>query len=246
MQTEDANSIPGSRLGRDELDAMLAGLPEAIQSGIRSNPAEFLRETAALVRSGSAPILVDKEHALAAEYVPADLVSLDAYGEQLSRSREGHRLTRGTTEALVEMTRAAREAGVDLLVSSTYRSYDYQRDLYARWVAELGQEEADRVSARPGTSQHQIGTTLDFGCICLEFATTPAGRWVAEHAHEFGFSLSYPDGYEWLTGYAYEPWHYRYIGRDASVYEQRWFDGIQQHMVEFLHDHGSTIAGAQA
>ncbi|MFW6293790.1 MAG: M15 family metallopeptidase, partial [Spirochaetota bacterium] len=153
---------------------------------------------------------------------------------KLVLSRPGHRLTSDATEALLEMSADAADDGITLVVSSAYRSYDYQADVYARWVEQLGQEEADRVSARPGTSQHQLGTVVDFGCICDEFASQPAGRWLAEHARRYGFSLSYPAGYEEVTGYAYEPWHFRYVGRSAAELEHRYFAGVQQWMLEFL------------
>jgi hypothetical protein len=94
------------------------------------------------------------------------------------------------------MVEAARLDGVLLDISSTYRSYTYQENLFAYWVDQLGREEAERVSARAGTSQHQLGTTVDFGSVTTAFAAEPGGIWLSEHAHRFGFSLSYPDGYE--------------------------------------------------
>ena len=236
--------IGGSSLTEADLSGLLTDLPESIVDPILASPARFLADTAAIVTDYGVPVLVDKENSLGSEFAPATLVSLDDLVPQVSVSRANHRLDPETTDALVRMTAAARAEGLDLLVSSAYRSYDYQRDVYARWVNQLGQEQADRVSARPGTSQHQLGSAVDFGCICVELANEPEGIWLAENAYRFGFSMSYPDGYEWLTGYSFEPWHFRYIGEAVAAYEQQWFDGLQQYMLQFLRRHGDRVAEA--
>jgi len=113
--------------------------------------------------------------------------------------------------------------GDDIYVRSAYRSYAEQERTFAYWVDVLGEAEARRVSAEPGHSEHQLGTaadltTADVGYDLTEaFAETPAGRWLAENAYRYGFALSYPVGAEPVTGYAYEPWHYRYIGPDQAA-----------------------------
>lgn len=107
-----------------------------------------------------------------------------------------------------------------LYVRSAYRSYDEQADVYAYWVALLGQEQADLISARPGHSEHQLGLAVDVagpscdGWDC--FGDTPEGRWVAANAHRYGFIIRYPEGGTPVTGYAYEPWHLRYVGPRAA------------------------------
>ena len=186
-------------------------------------------------------VLVDKKHPLPVGYVPPELVKLDgnnpATGTSASYviSRNDLSLTPETEKILEVMASDAREEGITLVVSSTYRSYEYQDGLYKRNVAQLGQEAADRESARPGTSQHQFGTAVDFGSITDDFAQTEAGIWLARHAGDFGWSLSYPDGYEDVTGYRWECWHYRYLGVPAVQMQQKWFGGIQQYMLEFIH-----------
>jgi len=225
---------PEFSLSAGELDSMTAGLPSAMRDRIAENPEEFLSMLAAVLdQPESLTWLVDKTHALAADYAPSDLVSLDQY-DQLTLRNTGLKLRRAIMPGLLDMVNAARGEGVDLELSSTYRSYAYQEQVYRRWVNDLGQEEADRVSARPGHSQHQLGTVIDFGCICREIENQPDGRWLLQHAWRYGFSLSYPTGYSDLTGYDYEPWHYRFIGIAASTLEHRYFDGIQQYMLEFI------------
>ena len=97
-----------------------------------------------------------------------------------------------------------------------------------------GQETADRESARPGASQHQLGTAIDFGSITDAFARTRAGKWLFAHAGEYGFSLSYPQGYEGITGYRYESWHYRYVTKAGVLLQRKYFGDIQQYLMEFL------------
>lgn len=222
------------RLSEGELDSMTAGLPAEIRDTIAASPGEFLSMIeGVLAQPEELTWLVDKEHALAADYAPADLVDLDEV-DGLTLRNTGLSLRRVIIAPLLDMVDAAGIEGIDLELSSTYRSYDYQRQVYQRWVNDLGQEQADRVSAQPGHSQHQLGTAIDFGCICLAFETQPAGRWLLRHAWRYGFSISYPTGYSDVTGYDYEPWHYRFIGIAASTLEHLFFDGVQQYMLEFL------------
>lgn len=179
-------------------------------------------------------VLVDKEHFLSADFVPKDLVELKN-NEFFSVSRKGMQATEGAVKALSKMGQEANKAGVSLLVSSAYRSYDYQKTLFARYASQYGEKEADRFSARAGTSQHQLGTAFDFGSINDSFAETKAGKWLDANAERFGFSLSFPKGYEKITGYKWECWHYRYVGVAACKMQEKWFDGIQQYMLEVLH-----------
>jgi D-alanyl-D-alanine carboxypeptidase len=138
--------------------------------------------------------------------------------------------------ALEEMAAAAMAEGHVLVISSAYRSYEYQAGSFERWTERLGLEEAERVSARPGRSQHQLGLAVDFGSITNDFADTDTGRWVAANAGRFGFSLSYPLGYEEITGYAWESWHYRYVGRDLAAFIDTWFGSIQHFALSFIHE----------
>ncbi len=176
---------------------------------------------------------VDKSVALPANFVPSDLVKLDGVFPYVV-SKKGMQLRAPARDALVRMTEAARKEGKTLVVSSTYRSYDYQKTVFERNVKEMGKTEAERVSAPPGMSQHQLGTAIDFGSITDEFADTAAGRWLAANAGKFGFSLSFPKDMEAITGYRWESWHYRYISPAAAEMQERFFLGVQQYLIEFL------------
>jgi D-alanyl-D-alanine carboxypeptidase len=183
--------------------------------------------------------LVDKEHPLPEGYAPDDLAALTDY--PLTLNRRDLRLRRACMPDLLAMVEAARADGVELVLSSAFRSYEYQKGLYERYVRNHGREEADRFSARPGTSQHQLGLTIDFGSITKEIIHTDQGQWLAEHAWEYGFSLSYPEGKEELTGYIYEPWHFRYITRTGTRLEHEFFRGLQQHLTEYLYRNRSLF-----
>ena len=118
--------------------------------------------------------------------------------------------------ALLQLQQAAADNGFSIPLLSGYRSYDYQSDLYNQYVARDGVEAADRYSARPGYSEHQTGLAFDIGSIDNNYGYTPAGQWLAQNAHTYGFIIRYPEGKESITGYMYEPWHVRYLGKDVA------------------------------
>lgn len=119
-------------------------------------------------------------------------------------------------DALAEMQSAAAADGISLFVVSGYRSYYTQQAVYAGWVSQDGAEKADTYSSRPGHSDHQTGYTFDLNSLSQSFAYTKEGIWLAEHCADFGFIIRYPDGKEMYTGYMYEPWHVRFIGKEKA------------------------------
>ena len=135
---------------------------------------------------------------------------------------------------LQKMAKAAKNDGITLLVRSTYRSYEYQKNLFQYWVDRDGLVEAERESARPGTSQHQLGSAIDFGMLSNEFMNTPQGKWLYNNGWKYGWSLSFPQEYEDITGYRYESWHYRFIGIPACKFQRKYFNNVQQYMLEFI------------
>ena len=164
-------------------------------------------------------VLVDRTHALPADYAPDDLVSLKGLGVPV-RGQDAL-LRREAAENLESLVASAATAGEELAVVSGYRSYEDQRASYARLVSVFGKG-ADRTSAPPGHSQHQLGTAVDFTNAAVgyevmrKFGRTTAAGWLQEHAHEHGFILSYPPGRHARTGYHWEPWHYRYVGEENA------------------------------
>lgn len=237
---------PHFTLTQETLSGMVGDLPSSIQQAILSHPEEFLSLLEQVLPLWEEDpflfLLVDKAHGLPADYEPDDLISLEGRG--LSLAKSGLMLRESVLPDLIRMVEAARKDGVELVVGSCYRSYDRQATIYQWEVETYGKEAADRESARPGHSQHQLGLAVDFSPIENRFADLPAGKWLAEHAAAFGFSLSYPDGYEHLTGYRYEPWHFRYLTPQGTALQDRFFDGIQQYMLEFLNTHRAALRAA--
>lgn len=122
--------------------------------------------------------------------------------------------------AFLNMQAAAAEEGVTLVHISSYRTYELQARLFANYSLRAGEEAANRYSARAGQSEHQTGLAIDItsgGDLYQSFADTPGGIWLWEHAYEYGFILRYPQGKEHITGYMFEPWHFRYVGVDVAA-----------------------------
>lgn len=205
------------------------------------NKAEFIKDLYAILEEEkmfrpddkSLFFLIDKKHSASSSYAPKDLISLEK-NSLFDLNKAGMKIRPEAYSALNEMAQAALNDGIRLLVSSVYRSYSYQENLFNYWVSVDGLEEAERESARPGTSQHQLGTAVDFGSISDDFDKTQMGQWVYKNAADYGWSLSFPKGYEDVTGYRWECWHFRYIGKNACRFQQKWFGGIQQFMLEFI------------
>ena len=213
-----------------------ADLPESLARNVAASALEspaFLMELLVILQQDPHTfLLVDKFYSLPLNYEPEDLVPLRPGAFRVAR--DGMYLRRMALEALEEMARAAAQDGIVFTIGSAYRSGPYQAEVYERWVSQLGREAADRVSARPGHSQHQLGLVVDFSPIDNSFAESPAARWLALNASLFGWSLSYPDGHEHITGYSWESWHYRYVGRDLAAFMDSYFGGIQQYALQFI------------
>ena len=187
--------------------------------------------------------LIDKKHYAGKnngkDYVPADLVALSTC-KAYAVNKDGLSLRREAYDALTVMGNAARADGVQLTISSTYRSYKYQENLFQHWVDVDGLEEAERESARAGTSQHQLGVAVDFGSVTNDFAYTKQGKWMYSNAAKYGWSLSFPQDHEDVTGFKWESWHFRYIGAKACALQKNWFYDIQQYMLEFIDEWKKT------
>lgn len=167
--------------------------------------------------TSSTLLLANKKHALPDGYEPSDLTPVT-----VPANKTGILMRAEAVNALKEMFDAASADGVTLLAGSGYRSEAYQRQLYDGYVAQYGTARADAISSRPGYSDHQTGLAIDIsdhdGATFLNqsMENTPEGQWLYQHAHEYGFILRYPKGKESITGYSFEPWHYRYVGKEWS------------------------------
>lgn len=225
-----------------KLRRVLGCMSERAKAAIpNGTPDEFLADLRAVLEEETAfraddlslYYLIDKAHPVGADYVPKDLIPVTR-NDLWRVSRNDLSLRPEAYHALEDLARAALQDGITLLVSSTYRSYAYQERLFDRYVREDGLAQAERYSARPGTSQHQLGAAVDFGSITDDWADTVMGKWVYAHAADYGWSVSFPQDYEDVTGYMWECWHFRYLGKEACRLQKKWFGDVQQFMLEFL------------
>lgn len=161
-------------------------------------------------------ILVNKYSRLASDYVPDDLVTVE------SAYSNGGKLKSEVNDAFCDLVEALwAETGLHLVNISPYRSYSLQSSLYARYSARDGAASADRYSAHAGYSEHQTGLALDVsvpGGTLNGFKKSKQFEWMRDNAHRFGFILRYGEGMEYITGYKFEPWHYRYVGAEAAAF----------------------------
>lgn len=165
-------------------------------------------------------VLINKYFKLPANFKQYNLVNMDR--KYTVNDGKQYLLAGAAYEKYVQMADDAKKEGLSMRVLSAYRTEDYQRGLYNNKVRTSGKVYADNYSARPGHSEHQTGLAVDISSTKNSFEYTAEFRWLQKHAHEYGYILRYPKGKEWITGYSYEPWHYRYVGTDAAkiIYEE--------------------------
>lgn len=168
-------------------------------------------------------VLVNKEYKLPSTYAPKDLVHANTSGIRVT-TVHSYQVRSIIINDLKRLNEEAKKEGINLSMISGYRAYGTQANTYNYWVNVNGGniDVVDQISARPGHSQHQLGTTVDFSSseigdrLGSEFDNTKASKWLEKNAWKYGFVISYPKGYESTTGYSYESWHYRYIGRENA------------------------------
>ncbi|MGB7998991.1 MAG: M15 family metallopeptidase [Anaerobacillus sp.] len=166
-------------------------------------------------------VVANKERNLPSDFVPKNLVepNVPSYAPKGNPKRL---MVKEAAKALEEMFAGAKEAGYELKAVSGYRSYDRQKAIFAYNAEQRGEEKANQVSAQAGQSEHQTGLTMDLSTPSIgsslteDFGSTPEGKWVANNAYKYGFVVRYLKGKEDITGYQYEPWHVRYVGKEAA------------------------------
>lgn len=171
----------------------------------------------------SITVYVNKEYSLPKDYVPENMIvpnipfDTSGYAERKLMRKEA-------AEAIERLFAAAKKAGYTLYGISGYRSYERQKDIFVSNILKKGKEHTLKYSAAPGTSEHQTGLAMDVSAksvrykLITAFAYSEEGKWLAEHAHEYGYIIRYPKDRSETTGYAYEPWHIRYVGEELANY----------------------------
>lgn len=169
-------------------------------------------------------ILVNKYIYLPSDYVPNNLEAINS-----KYSIENKLLVSDARIAFEELASDAKKSGFNIRAISAYRSYEYQAKLYNKYASSDGIKIADTYSARAGFSEHQTGLSLDVDNITLgyeQFESTKEFEWMKDNSYKYGFILRYPEGKSAITGYDYEAWHYRYVGKKIAKY---------------IHDHNITF-----
>lgn len=161
---------------------------------------------------------VNKFYTLSETYVPENLRNIElsyAYGEEGE-----NKLIDYAYDKFLELWQAANEQGFYLMVTSSYRDYESQKEIYDYRVSTQGERKADETAARPGHSEHQTGLVIDMTSktepLADSFSNSEAYKWLKENAYKYGFIERYPEGKTYLTGYSPESWHWRYVGEEAA------------------------------
>jgi D-alanyl-D-alanine carboxypeptidase len=169
-------------------------------------------------------VVVNKQRQISPlRYKPENLV-FPEFPRPRIQNPFGLRLREEAAVATVALAQAMKAEGAGtLILNSGFRTYKNQQALYNRTRDTRGLAIAEKLSARPGHSEHQLGLAADFsargqGCVIMVcFGTTKAGKWLGDNAHEYGFILRYPKGFRAITGFQYEPWHFRYVGVELAT-----------------------------
>ncbi|MBR6690652.1 MAG: M15 family metallopeptidase [Bacilli bacterium] len=162
-------------------------------------------------------MLTNKFYSLDTSYNSDNMVKVSkqySYGEN-------QMVTQDTFDAFLSMFNAAKEEDLTLIINSSYRSYEDQEEIYNEYKSTRGEKAANKIAAKPGFSEHQTGMSIDiqtYGSTAKTFEEFDEFKWLQQNAHKYGFILRYPKDKEYLTGYEYESWHYRYVGIEVATY----------------------------
>lgn len=161
-------------------------------------------------------VIVNKNNRLDKDYIPNDLKIINN-----KYALDDKKLRKEAADNFEMMAKKAKEEGFNIIAVSTFRTYEYQKNLYNHYVKEKGIWYADRCSARAGHSEHQTGLAVDVADTSLDydnFEKTKEFSWMINNSYKYGFILRYPKAMYHITGFKYEPWHYRYVGKKLAKY----------------------------
>ena len=177
---------------------------------------DFYNDINTIYEPVSYNFLINKNNKLDKNYIPKDLELIN-----INYSCEDKYLRKEARINFEKLAKEAKKEGFNIIAVSTYRSFEYQKKLYNNYVLDKGFYYADMASARAGHSEHQTGLAVDVANSSLDydnFENTKEFNWMIENAHKYGFILRYPKASFHITGFKYEPWHYRYVGINTATY----------------------------
>jgi D-alanyl-D-alanine carboxypeptidase len=206
----------------------VADLPESIQNianQVQPKPVTiFDPPKYSIDQADSIWVVVNKQRQISPLKYQPESLAFPAFPKPKVQNPFGLQMREEAAVATVELATAMAEAGKGtLILNSGFRGYKNQQGLYNRTRDTRGLAVAEKLSARPGHSEHQLGLAADFsargqGCVILTcFGNTEAGRWLEQNAYKYGFILRYPKGFRAITGFQYEPWHFRYVGVELAT-----------------------------
>lgn len=176
-------------------------------------------------------MLVNKYNYLPRDYIPSNLVTINKYAKSRIMLKEE------AYKAFLKLAKDMEKDNLSIRIISAYRSFDYQENLYNNYLKTATKSIVDTYSARPGYSEHQTGLVIDVDNNKLDynnFHLTKEFIWMQENAYKYGFILRYPKDKENITGYKYEPWHYRYVGKEIAEYIQKHSITYEEYYHEFI------------
>ena len=235
-KSKDSVSVESNKNDNDDLEKKEVGVdlekaPSSYQDFSLLDDGEYVTSKGFTlkIKDGIAYIdgnvIVNKTYALSVNYQP------ESPYQEINSEKCNQCINKDVMDAFLLMKSDAASLGLNIYISSGYRSYSYQDKIYNNYVSISGKDKADTYSARPGHSEHQTGTCFDLNTIDDSFANTNEGRWVNENAYLYGFIIRYPKGKESITGYQYESWHLRYVGKELAT--RLYHDGDWETLEEY-------------
>ena len=188
---------------------------------VKDNLSEEIDNNMIITNPNEYDAVVNKQRHLSSSYKPSDLVKPNI--DFMQSNESVMYLRKDAAKALEELCKDAQSSGYKFYGVSGFRSYSLQVDVYKDNIAQYGNEEdANFYSAKPGESEHQLGLSMDLSTkevnyqLVESLGDTPAGKWLEENCYKYGFIIRFPENKEKITGYSYEPWHIRYVGKDLA------------------------------
>ena len=180
-------------------------------------------------------VLVNKKNKLSNDFIPKNLIKLD-----LRYSNKNKYLKKEAADAFYKLSENAKSKGYRIIIVSGYRDYEYQDKLFSYYVLEKGLDYALMCSAKPGHSEHQTGLAIDVEGSNFDynlFESSKEFKWMKNNAYKYGFILRYPKGKEHITGFKYEPWHYRYVGKKVAKIIHKKNITLEEYILKFGKKH---------
>lgn len=239
-------SLLANNISKKDLEVLLKiaqAMNKECKNFIEKNPIQFLKEIKPLVdaEKNNLLTLINKKIPIPENYKIPDLVNIDDFEDLKNLGAKTIKVRKILIEDLIRLIKDAKKFGIEIKIKSAYRTQEYQKFLFDYNVKTYGRKVAETQSAIPGHSQHHMGTAIDFINIDANLLNTKEGKWLYENSLKYGFSVSYPKGYETETGYKAEPWHYLYIGPKPCFIQKKYFNNLQHKLLEFWNQNKTNL-----